>query len=107
MIGFAVQVSPGETVVAAGLPLVGGGLNGAIDIKDIGEVGAEDVSLLGLSWCIELIDAHMTGIVTIAVVVEGANGDGAAVSGEGDAVSGVIGSGFSIDVSTNLLPIAV
>ena len=46
LIGFAAQVSPGEAVIAAGLPLVCGGLNGAIGIKKIGEGGAEDVPLL-------------------------------------------------------------
>ena len=46
LVGFAAQVSPGEAVIAAGLPLVGGGLNGAIGIEEIGEGGAEDVSLL-------------------------------------------------------------
>ena len=49
----------------------------------------------------------MAGPGAIAVVSRGTNGDGAAVRGEGDAVSGEILSGFSIDVSTELLPIAV
>ena len=49
----------------------------------------------------------MAGIGAIAVVAEGANGEGAAVSGEGDAGSGLIENGFSIDVSAELLPIAV
>ena len=49
----------------------------------------------------------MAGPGAIAVVVGGTNGDGAAVRGEGDAVSGEILSGFSIDVSTELQPIAV
>ena len=49
----------------------------------------------------------MAGRVAIAVVVDCANGDGAAVSGEGDAVSGAIGTGFSIDVSADLLPVVV
>ena len=43
----------------------------------------------------------------IAVVVSGTNGDSTAVSGEGDADSGEITSGFSIDVSAELFPIAV
>ena len=106
LIGFTAQVSPGEAVIAAGLPLVGGGLNGAINIKKIGEGGAEDVALQGLCWRIELVDAHMAGIGAISVVAIGTNGDGAAVSGEGDAPSGEIASGFSIDVSAELLPIA-
>ena len=46
----------------------------------------------------------MAGIVAIAVVCSSANGDDAAVSGKGDAGSGVIVSGFSIDVSADLLP---
>ena len=46
----------------------------------------------------------MSGTVSIAVVASGTNGDGAAVSGEGDAGSGVVVSGFSIDVSAELLP---
>ena len=49
----------------------------------------------------------MAGRKAIAIVVGGTNGDGAAVSGEGDAGSGFIVSGFSIDVSAELLPIAV
>ena len=49
----------------------------------------------------------MAGIGAIAVVAPSANGEGAAVSGEGDVLSGSIGSGFSIDVSAELLPIAV
>ena len=81
LIGFAAQVCPGEAVIAAGLPLIGGVLNGAIGIQDIGEIGAEDVPLLGLCWSIELVDAHMARPpVAIAVVAAGANGDGAAVS---------------------------
>ena len=46
----------------------------------------------------------MAGTLAIAVVAEGANGEGAAVSGEGDAGSGLIENGFSIDVSAELLP---
>ena len=46
----------------------------------------------------------MAGIVAIAVIAIGTNGDGAAVSGQGDASSGPIGRGFSTDVSAELLP---
>ena len=46
----------------------------------------------------------MTGIGAIAVIVSGTNGDGAAVSGERDAGSGGIASGFSIDVRAELMP---
>ena len=46
----------------------------------------------------------MAGLGAIAGVIRSANGDGAAVSGEGDAGSGEIASGFSIDVSAELLP---
>ena len=46
----------------------------------------------------------MAGLVAIAVVAIGTNGDGAAVSGKGDAGSGVIASVFSIDVRAELLP---
>ena len=55
----------------------------------------------------QLVDAYMAGIKTIALVAIGANGDGAAVGGEGDAGSGVIESGFSFDVRADLFPIAV
>ena len=48
----------------------------------------------------------MAGIGAIAVVAIGSNGEGAAVSGEGDTASGPILSGFSIDVSADLFPIA-
>ena len=48
----------------------------------------------------------MAGAVATAVVSSSANGDGAAVSGEGDAGSGFVATGFSIDVSADLLPIA-
>jgi len=82
LIGFTAQVSPGDAVIAAGLPLVCGGLNGAIGIQDIGEIGAEDVPLLGCGCWRELVEAHMAGTVAIAVVSSSANGDSVAVSGE-------------------------
>ena len=47
----------------------------------------------------------MAGIKAIAVVSSSANGDGASVSRKRDAAAGVIGSGFSIDVSPSLFPI--
>ena len=59
--------------------------------------------LPGVGCRVALINAHMAAIVAVST---SANGDGAAVSGEGDAASGVIVSGFSIDVSADLLPIA-
>ena len=46
----------------------------------------------------------MAGIGAIAVVAPGTNGDGAAVSGKGDAFARAIASVFSIDVSAELLP---
>ena len=57
MIGFTAQLSPGNVVIATDLSLVGGRINGAIFINDIGEIGAEDVPLPSLF--IELLDAHM------------------------------------------------
>ena len=71
---------------------------------EIGEGGAEDVPLLGYGCWRELVDAHMAGIGAIAVVSGRTNGDGAAVSGEGDAVSGFVVSGFSIDIRAEFLP---
>ena len=61
-------------------------------------------STAGVVGVDELVDAHMAGIAAIAVVVAGTNGNGAAVSGEGDAGSGSIARGFSIDVDAELLP---
>ena len=49
----------------------------------------------------------MARIVAIAVVSTSANSNGTAVSGEGDAESGFVGSGFSIDVSADLFPVVV
>ena len=46
----------------------------------------------------------MAGIGAIVVVAGGTNGDGAAVSGEGNALSRLIPGSFSIDVGTELLP---
>ena len=46
----------------------------------------------------------MTGTGAIAVVVRSTNGDRAAISRKGHASSGEITSGFSIDVSADLLP---
>ena len=46
----------------------------------------------------------MAGVGAIAVIIRGTNGNGAAVSRKGDAVSGGIEISFSIDVSAGLLP---
>ena len=59
-----------------------------------------------IGYSVALIDAHMTGIIAIAVVSIRANGDGAAVSREWDDMSGLIASDFCIDVCTELLPIS-
>ena len=56
---------------------------------------------------VTLLSPFVRVCIRIALVASGANGDGAAVSGERDAASGAIASGFSIDVSAELLPIAV
>ena len=49
----------------------------------------------------------MAGAGAIAVVALSTNGYGAAISGERDTPSEPIVSGFSINVSAELLPIAV
>ena len=49
----------------------------------------------------------MAGTGATAVVALSTNGDGAAVSGEGDANSGIVISSFSIDISAYLFPSAV
>ena len=64
--------------------------------------------LPGVGYIAAPVDAHMAvEIAAIAIVFSSANGDGASVSRKGDAAAGVIGSGFSIDVCADLLPIAI
>ena len=49
----------------------------------------------------------MAGIGAIAVIEGCTDGDGGAVSGDGDAISEVIVNSLPIDIGTELLPIAV
>ena len=45
LVGFTAQVRPGGALITAGLPLVGGGLNGAIDIDQIVQRCGEGAAL--------------------------------------------------------------
>ena len=60
--------------------------------------------LPSIAFTVALIDAHMAGVVAIAVVVRGANGDGTAVSRKGHTATGIIVRSFSINVTAKLLP---